>query len=147
MRYVIDTNILVYCFDESETSKQSRALRIVEQVGRAESGALPAQVLAEFANVALYRLEPTLAATEVYEQVDRYKQVFTVFPLTPAVVLETVRGVQDHSFSYVDAQIWAVAKLAQCPIILSEDFATGATVEGVSFLNPLDPDIDLSALR
>lgn len=146
MRYVIDTNILVYCFDESESNKQSRALRVIEQVGRAESGALPAQVLAEFANVALYRLEPTLSASKVYQQIELYEQVFTVLPLTPAVVLEAVRGIKDHSFSYFDAQIWAVAKLAQCPVILSEDFAAGATVEGVSFLNPLDPTTDLSTL-
>jgi predicted nucleic acid-binding protein len=69
-----------------------------------------------------------------------------VLPLTPAVVLEAVRGVRDHRLSYFDAQVWAAAKLGQVNIILSEDFNTGATLEGVSFVNPLDRSVDLSTL-
>ena len=74
------------------------------------------------------------------------KAAFTVLPLTPAVVLEAVRGFRDQSFSYFDAQIWAAAKLVQIPVILSEDFATGSVVEGASFLNPLTENVDLAEL-
>ena len=145
-RYLIDTNILVYSLDEDEPDKQARAQRVLERVGRAGSGALPTQVLAEFANVAFYRLEPPLEAQDVYRQIERYEHAFATLPLTPGVVLEAVRGMRDHSFSYFDAQIWAVAKLEQVPIVLSEDFASGSTVEGVSFLNPFDEEVALDTL-
>jgi len=144
--YLLDTNCLVYCFDEDEPEKKERALATIDRVGRMSSAALPAQVLAEFANVALYTLDPPLSPDEVYGQLDRYKAVFPVLPLTSVVTMEAVRGVRDHSFSYFDAQIWAVAKLNQIPVVLSEDFPTGDTVEGVTFRNPLADDFDLADL-
>lgn len=144
--YLLDTNLLVYCFDEGASQKKERALTTIERTGRAPRAALPAQVLAEFANVALYKLKPPLAAADVYEQVERLEAVFPILPLTSAVALEAVRGVQDHRFSYLDAQIWAAAKLNQIPTVLSEDFSTGATVEGVTFLNPLADGFDLTDL-
>ena len=52
------------------------------------------------------------------------------------MVLEAVRGLRDHGFPYYDAQIWAAARLNQIPIVLSEDFASGSTVEGVTFIDP-----------
>ena len=92
------------------------------------------------------RLVPALTADEVYGQVELYEQVFPVLPLTPGVVLEAVRGVRDHQFSYFDAQIWAVAKLNQIPTVLSEDFASGSTVEGIAFANPFASTFDLDTL-
>ena len=146
MQYLLDTNLLVYCFDASEAAKQQRALDVLARVGQEPSAALPAQALAEFANVALRRMDPPLPPNEVYRQLELYEQTFPVIPLTPAIVLEAVRGVRDHRFSYYDAQIWAAARLSQIPVVLSEDFSTGATVEGILFLNPLDEAFDLSRL-
>lgn len=144
--YVLDTNLLVYGFDENEPEKRNRALSVIETVGQRPSAALPVQVLAEFTNVTLYQLEPPLSPDEIATQIELYEEVFPVFPLTSAVVREAIRGVRDHSFSYFDAQIWATAKRNQVPTVLSEDFPVGATVEGVTFVNPLSEDVDLSGL-
>jgi len=144
--YLLDTNLLVYGFDNRASQKQKRSLELLDRVGRGPIAALPAQVLAEFANVMLYKMEPRLSPSEVYEQLQLYKRVFPVYPLTSAVSLEAVRGVKDHSFRYFDAQIWACAKLNQVPVVLSEDFPVGATVEGVTFENPLAESFDLADL-
>ncbi|CAN1213360.1 hypothetical protein TUMEXPCC7403_24355 [Tumidithrix helvetica PCC 7403] len=56
--------------------------------------------------------------------------------ITKAVLLEAVRGVETHSFSFWDAQIWATARIYQISEIFSEDFNTGSTVEAVSFFDP-----------
>jgi len=48
--------------------------------------------------------------------------------------------------SYYDAQIWAVARLGQMGVVLSEDFNPGTVLDGVSFTNPLDPAFDLATL-
>jgi predicted nucleic acid-binding protein len=48
--------------------------------------------------------------------------------------------------SYYDAQIWAIARLGQMGVVLSEDFNPGTVLDGVSFTNPLDPEFDLAAL-
>jgi predicted nucleic acid-binding protein len=149
-RYLLDTNVLVYCFAGNEPEKQARALDVIGHVGQpgaaGPSALLPAQALAEFARVATGRLDPPLPADEVYAQVELYEQVFPVVSLTPAVVLEAVRGLRYHGFSYYDAQIWAAAKLAQIPIVLSEDFASGSSVEGVLFVNPFAHTFKLADL-
>lgn len=144
--YLLDTNLLVYCFDDQEPEKQEKALELLNRVGRGPSAALPAQVLGEFANVMLYKTEPPLPPEEVYNHIQLYRKVFPTYPLTPAVSLEAVRAIEEHSFRYFDAQIWATAKLNQVPVVLSEDFPVGATVEGVSFENPLAEDFNLAEL-
>ncbi len=149
-RYLLDTNVLVYTFDAGEVAKQRRALDIVARSGQSalpgDRAVLPAQVLAEFARVVMGKLVPPLSPTEAYRQIELYERVFPVLPLTPAVVLEAVRGVREHGFAYFDAQVWAAAKLNQVPVVLSEDFAAGSTVEGVTFLNPFDEAFDLAGL-
>jgi predicted nucleic acid-binding protein len=144
--YLFDTNLLLYAHDQNEPFKQARALELIERLGNGLTAALSAQNLAEFANVALKRLTPPLSPAEVTEQLELLEQTFVVYPLTAAVVREAVRGVETHSLSYYDAQVWAVAKLNQVPVVLSEDFNVGATLEGVLFLNPLDLSFDLSVL-
>ena len=149
-RYLLDTNVLVYSLDGSEPEKQERALDIIARTGTAGldgvPGTLPVQALSEFARVCLFKLKPPLSPEEVDRQIGLYVQVFPVVALTPVVVLEAVRGVRDHAFSYFDAQVWAIAKLNGIPVVLSEDFASGSTVEGVSFVDPFAEDFDLASL-
>lgn len=145
-RYLIDTNVLVYCFDRTDSEKQVRALECVDRLTRSHTGVLPAQVLSEFSRVAMHKLEPRMTPDDVHQYVEIYERVFNVLPLTAPIVLEAVRGVRDSGFAYFDAQIWAAARLNQVPVVLSEGFQTGATVEGVTFLNPLETDFDLASL-
>jgi predicted nucleic acid-binding protein len=145
-RYVLDTNVLVYALDRREPEKRDRAREVLRRLGT--SGAiLPAQVLSEFANVCLRKLEPRPDPAAVQREVERLLLAFPVLPLTGPVVLEALRGVREHLLSYYDAQIWAVARLGQVGVVLSEDFNPGAVLDEVSFANPLDPAFDLLALR
>ena len=70
-------------------------------------------------------------------------RAFLVLDVTPLIVLEAARGVRDHMLAYYDAQIWATARLNQIPTIFSEDFNTGAILEGVRFVNPFSADFVL----
>src|SRR5215213_8824322 len=138
-RYVVDTNLLVYTLDRREPEKRERAREVLRSVGRGGSATLPAQVLSEFANACLRKLEPRPEPEAVRREVERLMLAFPVLPLTGPVVLEALRGVKEHMLSYYDAQIWA-ARLGQVGIVLSEDFNPGAVLDGVSFTNPLDPN-------
>ena len=91
-------------------------------------------------------LEPRPDPTAVRREVECLMPAFPLLPLTGPVVLEALRGVGEHMLSYYDAQIWAVARLGQVAVILSEDFNPGAVLDGVSFADPLDPEYDLAAL-
>jgi predicted nucleic acid-binding protein len=144
VRYLIDTNILIHPLDARDPIKQQRAIQTLLQLDGRGDAALAAQVLAEYANVALKKF--SLPANNIYQHIQGYETSFTVYPLTPAVVLEAVRGVRDHRLAYYDAQIWAVAKLNQVPVILSEDFNSGGTLEGVHFLNLFDAGFNPASL-
>ena len=146
-RYVVDTNLLVYTLDRREPEKRERAREVLRRVGRNGSAALPAQVLSEFANACLRKLEPRPEPEVVRREVERLMLAFQILPLTGPVVLEALRGVREHLLSYYDAQIWAAARLGQVGVVLSEDFNPGAVLDGVSFTNPLDPTLDLTTLR
>lgn len=141
-RYLIDTNLLVYPHDAKDARKRERARDVLQQLATEQTGALPAQALSELASVALRKLQPPMDPREVYAQIESLERVFPVLPLTSSVVLEAVRCVKEHRLSYYDAQIWAVAKLGQVGVVLSEDFDSGSVLEGVEFLDPFAPELD-----
>ena len=44
----VDTNILVYCFDDADPLKKKKALQIIEDLWESSRGVLSLQVLKEF---------------------------------------------------------------------------------------------------
>lgn len=145
-RYLVDSNILVYALDVRDPDKRQRAKEIIREVALSGSAALPVQSLSELSNVCLRKLEPALEPHAIRREVERLYTAFKVIPLTAPVVMEALRGLYEHGLSYYDAQIWGTARLAQISVVLSEDFNSGATLGGVSFLNPLDPAFDPATL-
>ncbi len=142
MNYLVDSNILVYAYANQSNDKQLRARQVLSLLADNNNGYLSTQSLSEFSNVMLRKV--FLPAKTVYGLVEQFEQIYMVYPLTAAIILEAIRGVEEHKFSYYDAQIWAIAKLNQIPIILSEDFNSGSGIESVLFQNPFDPEFKLA---
>ncbi len=140
---LVDTNLLLYVFDAADTRRQNRAIEVLRHLEGAASGRLSAQSLAEFASVATRKLRPPLTPAQMLQQVERFSQAMPVLDLTSAIVIEAARGVRDYHLAYYDAQIWAAARLNQIPVIFSEDFSSGSTLEGVRFVNPFAADFAL----
>lgn len=107
---------------------------------------LPAQALAEMCRVLLHKRRPPYKVWEIEPTIHALVASCLLIPLTSEVVLEALRGVQQHGFSYYDAQIWAAARLGGADVLLSEDFQSGRTVEGVTFVNPFDPAFRVATL-
>jgi predicted nucleic acid-binding protein len=142
---LIDTNLLVYAHDRGEPDKQRQAFHALEALQLSQRGRLSVQCLAEFFSITTRGARPKLTIPEAARQVDDLARTWPVLNLTPLIVLEAVRGVREHKLSYFDAQIWATAKLNQMPVIFSEDFASGSTLEGVRFVNPFEPSFELQS--
>lgn len=141
--FFVDTNILVYIYDRSEPAKQKVAETLYDRLTLSGLGVISTQVLVEFFNATTRRLAQPLPPEAAYRRLENYQRSWNVVNMTPPIVLEAVRGVIDHQLSFWDALIWATAKLNQIPVILSEDFRSGASLEGVRFINPLSDDFDL----
>jgi len=137
---LVDTNVLVYAYDRSEPEKQNRALDVLDRLRLTGKGGLSTQVLSEFFNATMRKLAAPLTLEQAYTRLEHYVRFWPVFEVTSDVILEAVRGVRDYAFNFWDAQIWAVARLYGIGVIISEDFNSGSTIEGVAFINPFSSD-------
>jgi predicted nucleic acid-binding protein len=142
---LMDTNLLVYLYDQKHPERQAQSQRVLEQLALSRIGRLSVQSLAEFFSVATRKLSPNLTAAEALHQINLFLRLWPVFDLTPMIVLEAGRGARDHHLSYYDAQIWAAARLNQVPLVFSEDFQDGRVLEGVRFVNPFTPGFVLES--
>lgn len=144
-RILVDTNILLYAYDRGESAKQPLSLAIIDRLVAHDLGALTPQVLGEFFVNATKKLQPPLTVEEAHGRIQNYLLSWEILDITGAVVLEAVRGVRTYQMSYWDAQIWASARMNQIPVVLSEDFGEGTTIEGVHFVNPFGSDFNIDA--
>jgi len=147
MKILLDTNILVYCHDAADPARQEQAITILDNLRLHGIGKISAQSLAEFCNVMIrpYRgASARLTSGEAQRIAGVISAQFEVFPVTALTVLEAMNGVKDHKLSYFDAQIWAAARLNETPVIFSEDFQDGQTLEGVKFVNPFAAEFNLA---
>lgn len=135
-RVFVDTNLLVYAYDRSDPEKQRQALRILDRLALARMGVIDTQVVAEFFVAVTRKISAPLSMDDAYQRIQNYVRSWVVLDVSEMIVLEAVRGVRDHQFNFWDAQVWAAARLNQIPVVLSEDFNNGSTIEGVSFVNP-----------
>jgi len=135
-RILIDTNILVYAYDYSEPNKQDTALNALDNMVTAENSFLSSQVLSEFFVTVTRKIPSPLTLEQAEERINNFCQLWPVLQVNEIIVLEAVRGVRDHNFSYWDALIWGTARLNQIGMILSEDFTHGSFIEGIHFQNP-----------
>jgi predicted nucleic acid-binding protein len=140
---LIDTNVLVYAYDQNAPERRTVALAVLSQFAITASGQLSVQCLAEFFSTATRKLKPPLTPAQAITQVELLARSYAVLDLTLPMVMEAARGVRDHQLAYYDAQIWATAKLHQIPVIFTEDFASGSILEGVRFVNPFAADFVL----
>ena len=145
-RFFVDANVLIYRHDPAEPEKQAQARKLLRALVARDAGLISTQVLAEFFSVVSRKTPARLTVQEAAEEVRRFARSWPIAPVTPAIVLEALRGLQTYPFSYWDAQIWATAKLNQAPVVLSEDFQDGRVIEGIEFRNPFAPTFDLATL-
>ena len=142
-RILLDSNVLVYAYDRSEPKKQAQAAALLDQLQVTGAGILSTQVLAEFFVAVTRKISQPLSIEQAYNSLSNYVASWEVIGLNTLNVLESARGVRDHSFSYYDAQIWAVARMNQIEVVFSEDF-NPSWIEGVQFVNPFAPEFSLA---
>ena len=144
MTVLIDSNVLIYSQAKNEPRKRRVANEVMKKLASTDNGVLTAQVLAEFSNVCIRKLNLPVAYVE--EQVGLLSKSFPVLPLTEWVVLGALQAVKDHKLSYYDAQIWATANSNRVPYLISEDFSPGTSLGGVMFIDPFQDGFSTTAL-
>ena len=129
----LDTNILVYSVDKKNPSKQVLAREIVVDAINGGDYMISAQVLNEFSNVALLKLQMTVA--EVGKFVSMFKQMNVVsldFKWTERAL--EIKG--RYGIQFFDSLLLAAAEANGCDEIYTEDLSDGQVYCGIKAVNP-----------
>lgn len=132
-RAFVDTNVLVYLFDDDEPVKQARARELL--VAGEHHLVLSTQVLGELFVTVTRKLARPLAGDVAADVVAALAEL-TVVPTDLALVLAALETSRVAQLSYWDALIVEAAASAGCDRVLTEDLAGGSTIRGVLIDNP-----------
>lgn len=140
---IVDTNILIYAYDQTDGAKRTQASNALDALSSG-SIVLSTQVLNEFFGIVTRKIPQPLSLEQAASAVDNFISSWQVFGVTPLIVTEAIRGVLEHQLHYYDALLWATARLNQVTTILTEDGTHGRLIEGVRYVNPFHPDFEMA---
>lgn len=130
----LDTNVLVYAYDPSDSRKQRVAQDLVR---RALAGDLlvSTQVLAEFAATLLYKMSPAARPEDVTAVLDALGPIRVVVP-DGEIVRRAVEVRGQYGVHFYDGMIVAAAERGGCGRIWSGDLNAGQEYFGMAVENP-----------
>ena len=127
----LDTNVLVYEWDERDLYKQETARRLVRNVGR--HGVVSSQVLQEFASVMRTKLKAD--SIQIRSILSSYRG-FGFVAVDSNLVENALFLADQHSVSFWDALIVGTAARSGCKTLYTEDLSGGQVIQGVQIVNP-----------
>ena len=131
----LDTNIIVYAYDEHEPQKQKKAQTLLTTGIEDDSIVLSVQVLGEFFNVVTRSIQQPMSSHEAQEII----VTLSLIPIEDIDLSMVNRAVNIHKkyqINYWDALIVAAAERAKCSKILTEDLNHGQSYNGILVSNP-----------
>jgi predicted nucleic acid-binding protein len=130
----LDSNVLVYAYDVSDSRKQRLAQDLIRKAIAGES-VISTQVLAEFAATLLHKLSTPVPPDDVLVILNALGPIRLVAP-DGDIVRRAVEARASYGLHFYDAMIVAAAERARCGRIWSEDLNAGQRYFGVTVTNP-----------
>jgi len=131
----VDTNVLAYAHDRSETDKQPVARALLETLWRDRAGALSTQVLQELYVVVTRKLDHPMDRATARELVALYAE-WPVVQVDVPLVLAASALEEGLTLSFWDALIVEAARRAGAARLLTEDLQHGRRIGEVEIVNP-----------
>lgn len=135
---LIDTNILVYRFDNRFAEKQRIATEILRRGIGEDSVRVPHQAIVEFiaAVTRPIRGHVILAQSDALREAEEFLKQFTVLYPNEAILRDAMRGCAAYQLNWFDAHLWSYAEHYGLPLIFSEDFQHERLYGSVRAINP-----------
>ncbi len=131
----LDTNVLIYSCDSSDTIKQQKALDLIAECSSRGTGLLSVQVLGEFFHATVVR-KKLLTADEAERAILAFLAAMVVVSVELQDVTDAIAIHRKYQTRYWDSLILATAAHHGCDEVLSEDLNDGQTYNGVLVSNP-----------
>jgi predicted nucleic acid-binding protein len=136
---LVDTNILVYCYDPGDPVKREAARRLLRKGAAKDELRIPHPAMVEFVNAVTRGRaggRSLLTREEAWRQAEDLLNEFPVLYPNESVFRTALLGMAAYKFSWYDAHLWAYAEHFGLPEILSEDFEHGRRYGTVPVRNP-----------
>jgi predicted nucleic acid-binding protein len=131
----IDTNVLAYAHDRSESHRQPLARALLEDLWANGTGRLSTQVLQEFYVVATRKFAPPMSRREAREIVGLYA-VWPLVEIDLPLILTASQLEEEQTLAFWDALIVEAARRAGATRLVTEDMQSGREIGGVRIENP-----------
>ncbi len=132
-RVFVDTNVLLYVVDATDSTRQKRASEWLQHLWMSGNGVLSWQVLHEFYTNAVRKLAlPPVKARFVVDTFMAWGPIDS----SPALIHRAWHWADTAQVSYWDSLILAAADLGGCTTLLSEDFQPGRRYDDIEVVNP-----------
>lgn len=131
----VDSNVLLYAYDESAGVRREQAETLLIRLATARQGAVSIQVFQEFYVNATRKLERPMPRSEAREVLRSLSRWSVHSPVAADVLAATVIG-EENTISFWDAMIVRSAAQLGCSTLWSEDLNDGQTISGVLVRNP-----------
>ncbi len=130
----LDTNVVVYAYDERSPQKQEVARRLLKGWVSGKI-VISTQVLAEFVFTMLHKVSPPATADAVMRGLEALEAIRLIVP-DAELVRRAVEARAAYGIHFYDGMIVAAAERARCRRILSEDLNAGQEYFGAVVTNP-----------
>ena len=131
----VDTNVLAYAHDPSETRKQPIAQALLEALWQDRGGVISTQVLQELYVVTTRKFDPPMHRPAARELVALYAEWLVVQVDVPLILAASALEAR-HMLSFWDALIVEAARRSGATRLLTEDLQSGRRIGGVQIENP-----------
>src|SRR5258706_12268708 len=135
-RFFLDTNVLVYCFDETAPRKQRVAHALVREALEEHHGIISTQVIQEFFSVASRKFAKPMDAAACRVYLDTVLSPLCEIYPNLELYRQTISVREETGYTFYDALIVAAALEAGCKTIYSEDWQHNGKLHGLEFKNP-----------
>ncbi len=135
---LVDTNVLVYRFDDRFAEKQKIATEVLRRGILEDSVRLPHQAIVEFlaAVTRPMRGHVILKQPDALREAEEFLKQFTVLYPNEAILRNAIRGCAAYQLNWFDAHLWSYAEHYGLPVILSEDLQHDRLYGSVRVVNP-----------
>ena len=142
--YIVETKILIYTRDSTETEKQPKAKQWVSNLWENECGRISAQVMNEYYVTVTQKLRPGLSKEQARLDL-RALSVWQPLEISTTLI-ESAWDIQDqYGYSWWDTLIISSALFLDCRYLLSEDMQHKQQISNLTIINPFLVDWDLLA--
>lgn len=135
-RFFLDTNIIIYSFDEGNPLKQKTARQLIEKGLKGHHGCVSYQVVQEFAHVATRKFAVPLTHDDCRHFIDLFLSPMWEVYASRDLVSSALDIAERWQYSFCNSLIIAAALEASCNILYSEDLQHRQKIYHLQIIDP-----------